>query len=360
MVDGGSENVVAIDARPPRWTLAAENAMRFSLPVLLAFLAGAVLLLAIGENPVAIYQLMLSEGFGSERRIAATLSASTPLLFTAVATAVCFRSGVFNVGVDGAFVLGGLGAAVIGYALPVALGWTIAPLAIGSAMLIAAFWLWVPGVLLAKLEVDEVVSTLMLNFVALGISGFLVNSVFLSETSGNNTTETIHEVAELSRLLPPSTLHSGFLLGLLCVLGYAFWTQRTPQGFEAALVGFNNRFARSVGISVPGTIILVMIISGLVSGAGGAAHALGQVHKFSDGFSAGYGFTGMAIALLARNSAIGILLGAILFGALASAGTTVQLFSDIPLDIVNVIEGTVMIFAVVELGRLTLWRGTGQ
>ena len=101
---------------------------------------------------------------------------------------------------------------------------------------------------------------------------------------------------------------------------------------------------------------MVMIISGLVAGIGGASHTLGQVHKFSDGFSAGYGFTGMAIALLARNSAVGIFFGAILFGALASAGTTVQLFSDIPLDIVNVIEGTVMIFAVMELGRLTLWR----
>ncbi len=356
MAEGGTESVPAIDAATPRWATLAEGVLRFLLPVLIAFLVGALLLLVIGENPVSVYQLMLSEGFGSERRFAATLSAATPLLFTAVATAICFRSGVFNVGVDGAFVLGGLGAAVVGYTLPLAFGWMVAPLAIMTAMLIAAFWLWVPGVLLAKLDVDEVVSTLMLNFVALGLAGFLVNSVFLSATSGNNTTETIHDVAELSRLLPPSTLHSGFLLGLLCVFGYALWTHRTPQGFEAALVGFNSRFARSVGISVPATIILVMVISGLVSGAGGASHALGQVHKFSDGFSAGYGFTGMAIALLARNSAIGILFGAILFGALASAGTTVQLFSDIPLDIVNVIEGTVMIFAVVELGKLTLWR----
>ena len=99
-----------------------------------------------------------------------------------------------------------------------------------------------------------------------------------------------------------------------------------------------------------------MVLSGLVSGLGGASHALGQLYKFSDGFSAGYGFTGMAVALLARNSAIGILLGAILFGALASAGTTIQLFSEIPLDLVNIIEGTVMIFAVVELGKITILR----
>lgn len=333
-----------------------EDLFRFLVPVAIAFFAGALLLLAIGENPLDVYILMLSEGFGSERRLAATLSAATPLLFTAVATAICFRAGVFNVGVDGAFVLGGLGAAVLGYALPIWLGWGIVPLAIVFAMLIAAFWLWIPGMLLARLQVDEVVSTLMLNFVALGISGFLVNTIFLSKTSGNNTTETVHQVAELARLVPPSTLHSGFILGLICIVAYYIWTKRTPYGFEAELVGLNNRFARAVGISIPSTIILVMVISGLIAGMGGAAHALGQVHKFTDGFSAGYGFTGMAIALLARNSAIGILFGAVLFGALASAGTTVQLFSDIPLDIVNVIEGAVMIFAVMEMGRLTLWR----
>ena len=345
-----------IIARPAIVIRLAEQLVRFLAPVAIAFFVGALLLFAIGENPLDIYWLMLNEGFGSARRFAATLSASTPLLFTAVATAICFRAGVFNVGVDGAFILGGLGAAYVGVALPVSMGWGIVPIAILVAMLIAAFWLWIPSILLARLEVDEVVSTLMLNFVALGISGFLVNTILLSQTSGNNTTETIHQVSELSRLMPPSTLHSGFLLGLVCVFGYAVWTKRTPYGFEAELVGLNSRFAHAVGISIPSTIVLVMVISGLVAGIGGASHALGQVHKFTDGFSAGYGFTGMAIALLARNSAIGILFGAILFGALASAGTTVQLFSDIPLDIVNVIEGTVMIFAVIEFGRLTLWR----
>jgi simple sugar transport system permease protein len=122
------------------------------------------------------------------------------------------------------------------------------------------------------------------------------------------------------------------------------------------LVGINRRFARATGIPIAGTIILVMLVSGVLSGLGGASHALGQVFKFSDGFSAGYGFTGMAVALLARNSPVGILFGAILFGALASAGTTVQLFSDIPLDIVNVIQGAVMIFAVIEFGRLHILR----
>lgn len=332
-----------------------EDVARFLIPVLIAFAVAGIVLLIVGENPISTYRLMLSEGFGSTRRIAATLSAATPLLFTSVATAICFRTGVFNVGVDGAFVVGGLAAATAGVALPAGLGWPIIPLAMAAAMIVAAFWLWIPGMLLARLEVDEVVSTLMLNFVATGVTGFLVNAVLLSKTAGNNTTETIHESAQLARLLPPSTLHSGFLLGLACVAGYHIWTRWTPAGFESRLIGLNRRFARAVGVSISSSIVMVMVISGLVAGMGGASHALGLVHKFTDGFSPGYGFTGMAVALLARNSAAGILFGAILFGMLASAGTTIQLFSNIPLDIVNVIEGTVMIFAVIELGRLK-WR----
>ncbi len=333
----------------------AERGFALVFPFIAAIAVSGLALLAIGENPVDVFALMAAEAFGSQRRIAATLSAATPLLFTGVATAICFRSGVFNVGVEGAFVLAGLAAAFIGFTLPAVFGFTLIPLAFAFAALVAAAWLYVPGYLLARYEVDEVVSTLMLNFVAIGIAGYLVNGPLLSELSGNNVTPLVHEAAQLPRLLPPSTLHAGFFVGLVMVIAYGVWTRRTASGFEGALVGLNQRFSRAIGISVPGAIILAMVLSGIVSGFGGASHALGQLHRFVEGFSPGYGFTGMAVALLGRNTALGILLSAVLFGALASAGTTVQFFSDIPLDLVNIVEGTVMIFAVVEIGRLA-WR----
>jgi ABC-type uncharacterized transport system permease subunit len=348
-----AEAITTSRMNPVEW---AEKGIGLAFPFLVAIFVAAAILLAIGENPIDIFSLMVSESFGSVRRLSATLSAATPLLFTAVATAVCFRSGVFNVGVEGAFIMGGLAAAFIGFTLPASMGFALIVVAFAAAALVSAMWLYIPGYLLAKYDVDEVVSTLMLNFVALGITGFLVNGPLLSPLSGNNVTPLVHEAAQLPRLLPPSTLHAGFLIGIGVVLSYAIWVKRTPSGFEAALIGYNKRFSRAIGISIPATIILVMLISGIVSGFGGASHALGQLHRFADGFSPGYGFTGIAVALLGRNTAIGIFLGAILFGALASAGTTIQLFSDIPLDIVNIIEGTVMIFAVVELGRLGIFR----
>ena len=333
-----------------------ERGFGLVFPFIVAVLVASIILLAIGEDPVEIFSLMVVESVGTQRRIAASLSAATPLLFTGVATAICFRSGVFNVGVEGAFVIGGLCGAFLGFTLPAAFGPSLILLAFAFAAIVSCAWLMVPGYLLARFEVDEVVSTLMLNFVALGITGYLANGPLLSEISGNNVTPLVHDSAQLPRLMPPSTLHAGFLVGLAVVVAYGLWTRWTPSGFEGALVGFNARFSRAVGISIPATIIAVMAISGIFAGLGGASHSLGQLHRFADPFSPGYGFTGMAVALLGRNSAVGILLGAFLFGALASAGTTVQLFSDIPLDIVHIIEGTVMIFAVVELGRFRFFR----
>lgn len=333
-----------------------EKGFGFAVPVIIAVLVSSVVLLSIGENPLDTFSLILSESFGSARRFASTLSAATPLLFTAVATALCFRAGVFNVGVEGAFVVAGLASVVAGFSLPADWGWALVPICLFVGAAFGAIWLFVPGWLLARLEVDEVVSTLMLNFVAVGITGYLVNGPFLSRQSGNNVTPNVHDGAELARLMPPSTLHSGFLIGLAVLIAYALWSRHTPAGVEGAWVGLNRRFARAVGISVPRTIIGAMVLSGVVAGLGGAAHGLGQLHRFTDGFSAGYGFTGMAVALLGRNHPVGILLGAILFGALASSGATIQLFSNIPLDLVNIIQGIVMIFAVVELGRISLRR----
>ncbi|WP_168193142.1 ABC transporter permease [Rhodophyticola sp. CCM32] len=338
---------------------ALQNSIGLALPLAVSFVISGLVLLGIGENPFAVFSLMAGEAFGNALRLAATLSAATPLLFTATATAICFRSGVFNVGVEGAFLVGGLGAVFLGFTLPASLGLALVPICLAFAALLGAIWLYLPGALLARYEVDEVVSTLMLNFIAAAITGYLVNGPLLSPVSGNNVTPLIHEAAFLPRLMPPSTLHAGFLIGLICVAAYGLWCVRTPSGFEGALVGLNKRFSRAVGISVPRMIILVMVLSGILAGLGGAVHGLGQMHRFSDGFSPGYGFTGMAVALLGRNTPVGIALGAVLFGALASAGTTIQLFSDIPLDLVNIIQGTVMIFAVVEIGHILHRRKTG-
>lgn len=334
-------------------TGAMDRGFRLALPFVAALVVGALLLALTGRDPLSAYDELLNEAVGGQSRIAATLTAATPLIFTGLATAIAFRAGVFNVGVEGSFYLGGLAAAWVGFAW-VGLGGPLQLLvALAFGALVGGLWMVLPGWLRAHLQVDEVVTTLMLNFIAIGIAIWLVNGPLLAAGSANSATPMVVPEARLPRLMPPSTLNAGFLIGLAALVIYGVWLRLRVGGFENRLVGLNPRFARSVGIGVPTVILTAIVLSGVVSGLGGAGHALGVVGRFTEGFSPGYGFTGIAVALLGRNRPVGILIGALIFGALTAAGTTVQLFADIPLDLVQVLEGTVMMLAVVEAVRWT-------
>ena len=325
-------------------------------PFVLAVVIGAIVLAVTGHEPLSVYRLMIEEAFGDQRRIAATLTAATPLLLTGLAAAIAFRAGIFNVGAEGCFYLGGMAAAIVAHALSNWPGALSIPLSLLAAALVGGAWLIGPGVLRARLGVDEVVTTLMLNFIAIDLTSWLVNGPLLARGSANSATPPIGVSAELPRLLPPSTLHLGFLISLALVIAYGFWSRISVAGFRSRLVGLNPRFSRAVGIEPLRVFLVMMIVSGVIGGLAGGIHTLGLVHRFVAGFSPGYGFTGVAIALLARNSAVGVALAAILFGALSSAGANIQLFSDVPIEIVEILQGAVMIFAVAQLGFGSAWR----
>jgi simple sugar transport system permease protein len=321
------------------------------IPLLAAAVAGAVALAATGWNPASVYELMAREAFGSAEGIQSTIGAATPLLFTGLATAIAFRSGAFNVGLEGSFVLGGLAGAAIGAALDVP-GVLLIPVCLVAGAVVGGAWATPPALLRVRLGVDEVVTTLMLNFVAAALASWVVNAFLLAPGSANSASRPILSQAELPTFGSEGTVTLGVVIALLAVVGYAAWTRSGVGGFELRLTGISTPFARAVGIDVRRVVTRAMVVSGAVAGLGGAAHALGVIHRFSDGFSPGYGFTGIAIALLARGNPVGVVLGAVLFGALASAGATAQLFSDIPLDLVDVLQGTVMVAATVQVLRL--------
>lgn len=329
-----------------RWKDAAE----VIAPLVLALVVAAILLLLAGHNPAEVYRLLAVESFGGVKRIAATFAAATPLILTGLATAIAFRAGAFNVGVEGCVYVGGLAAAYVGFTyigLPSAI---LIPLAILASVIVGTLWMLVPGVLKARLNVDEVVTTLMLNFIAISLTAYLVNGPLLAPGSANSATPMVADAARLPRLMPPSTLNAGFIIAVVLLVLYWLWGNRTALGFETRIAGLNPRFATSSGIDVPMLIIKMMLLSGAIGGLAGGIHALGTVGRFVSGFSPGYGFTGIAVALLGRGSAIGIFLAAVLFGALATSGATIQLFSDVPIEIVSILQGMVMIFAVARFG----------
>jgi len=325
-------------------------------PFVIALLAGAVVLTATGRDALGFYRLLLEQAFGSRLAIANTLVAATPLLFTGLATAIAFRAGVFNIGVEGSLYLGAFAAAWVGFTLTTLPGIPLVLLALGAAAASGALWSLPPALLRARLGVDEVVTTLMLNYVAILLTSYLVNAHFLAPGVANSMSPLIADQAKLPSLFPPSQLTVGFPVALLAALAYHLLFRGTTVGYELRMVGLNPRFAAAAGIGLAGTILVAMLGSGLLGGLAGGFQILGVNYRFIDRFSPGYGFTGIAVALLGRNTAVGMVLAALFFGALANGGTMIQLFSNIPLDLINLLQGVVMIFAVVDLGRLTLAR----
>jgi general nucleoside transport system permease protein len=207
----------------------------------------------------------------------------------------------------------------------------------------------------SRLDVDEVVTTLMLNFIAVSLAAWLVNGPLLAPGSANSATPLVADAARLPKLMRGSALNAGFFIALALVVVYWLWDRWTALGYETRLAGLNPRFATASGMNVPGLLFRMMLLSGAIGGLAGGIHALGTVFRYVSGFSPGYGFVGIAVALLGRGNAWGMLLAAILFGALATSGATIQLFSDVPIEIVNVLQGLIMIFAVVRFS--TLWKG---
>jgi ABC-type uncharacterized transport system permease subunit len=337
-----------------RWRDAAATIA----PLLLALVLAAIVLGLAGHNPLEVYRLLAVESFGGAKRIAATLAAATPLILTGLATAVAFRAGAFNVGVEGCVFVGGLAAVYVGFTYVGLPSIVLLPLALIVSVLVGALWMLLPGLLKARLDVDEVVTTLMLNFIAVSLTAYLVNGPLLAPGSANSATPMVDAAARLPKLLPPSTLNAGFIIAVALLLLYWLWGSRTALGFETRIAGLNARFATASGIDVPMLIVKMMLLSGAIGGLAGGIHALGTVGRFVSGFSPGYGFTGIAVALLGRGSALGIFLAAILFGALATSGATIQLFSDVPIEIVSILQGMVMIFAVARFGWIVAkWRG---
>ncbi|WP_354569963.1 ABC transporter permease [Glaciihabitans sp. UYNi722] len=326
------------------------------LPVVIALIVGAIVLSVTGYDAFNVYGSLTTEAFGSASRINATLAAATPLLFTGIAAAFAYRAGVFTVGVEGSFVLGGLTAAVLGAnmgGLPPALAITIPLLGAAVAGTLVAL---IPAILRAFWAVDEVVTTLMFNFIVIGLAGWSVQAFFQQRGQANSATAYVSDSAVLPALAPPGQVNWALVIGLALLIGYAVWMRYSTLGFEFRAVGSAPRFSIAQGLRVRNVLLLALLGAGLIGGLGGGTHALGIVGRYSAGFSASFGFTGIAIALLARFNPIGILVGAILFGALNSAGATVQLFINLPVQLIDILEGTVMVLAVATFIVPAWWK----
>lgn len=325
-------------------------------PIVVGFAVCSIVLLLTNRNPLDFFHLLGREAFGGSTRVSATLASATPLLFSGVATAVAFRSGYFNIGVEGSFIAGAFTAAVLGSRLtltPVVTLFVLAVAAALSGMIVALGPAW----LKAYRGVDEVVVTLMGNFVVVGVCGWLLQSYFLSRGTGNASTDVITPQAELPSIVAGTQFTAAAIVAAAVLVAVFWWLQRHVGGFEVRMTGANPHFAGAVGIDVRRVVVRAALLSGAIGGLGGWGLTCGVLGRYVDGAGRNLGFTGIAVALLGRGRPVGLVGAAIGLGALSAAGPTVQLFSDVPLDIIRVIQGSVMMAAVLELRRLRGWRG---
>jgi simple sugar transport system permease protein len=318
------------------------------LAVLTALVLGAAIIAATGGDVARAYQGLWEGSLGRPRSISDTLVRTTPYLFGGLAVALAFKGGLFNIGVEGQITVGSLATAFVGYVVqgvPFPLHLILAVLA---GCLVGGVWGAIPGVLKATTGAHEVIVTIMLNYVAINLASFLLGGPMKDRNPAVAIAQTapILPSARLPPLLPDPQFraHWGVVIGLLAAVGVWWLLQKSTLGFEIRTVGANPHAARYAGIPVGRTTVVLMALSGGLAGLAGAMDVVGLNYYYAAAFTAGYGFDSIAVALLARSDPFGVIPSALLFGGLAAGSARMQFLSQIPIDIIHLVQALVLIF----------------
>ena len=307
------------------------------IAILLAFLISALILLFSGYSPLVAFSALFRGAFGSKNAWGQTLTQATPILFTALAFLLTFRTGIFNIGVEGQFLMGAIASALAGIyfsGLPAPLHIALSLLA-GGVM--GALWGLIPALLKAYLGVHEVITTMMMSYIASYLTSYLVNYPFKAP-GWVAQTEPVAKSALLPKILPPTQLSLSFIIALV-----SFFLFHTYLGFQVRAVGLNPEAAENKGIAIKNRQILAFLLSGFIAGIGGGGEILGVHGRFVDGFSPGYGWDGIAVGLVGKLHPGGCILASILFGMLRAGGMTMTRVTKVPLDLSLIIQSLVII-----------------
>ena len=321
----------------------------------LGLFVGAFVLLALGANPIDAYIAMAQSAFGSSNSFADTLVKASPLLFVGIGTCIAYRCGVINIGGEGQIVMGGLFACAVALTFQDAPAMLLVPAGLFAGFIGGAIWGGIAGVLKVRFNVNEVLSTIMLNSIAAYIMSYFLSGPIMDPTSLDNAiripqTQRLPLASDLWRWIP-TRFHAGFILAIvMAILAYLLlW--RTTIGYRIRAVGFNPRASRYAGISVNRYQLLAFLLSGALAGLGGAVELLGVTHRlFSDGSAHGFtgnaGFNGIVAALFGGLHPVGTVPAAVLFGALLVGANGLQRTVQVPSAFVTALNGLVVVFVV--------------
>ena len=327
--------------------------------VFLGIVAGCVFILCIGKNPFAGFERILFGALSNTRRIGNTLGMSTQLILIGLSVAFAFKTGLFNIGASGQMLVGGITGSILAYYLPMSMPRIIyIPVIVLSAMLTGAFWGFLSGLLKAKFNVHEVVSTIMLNWIAYWIVYDFIPRFIIDPTISvkSKPIETVHTLRAdwLTNLTSFSTLNYGFFLAIIMCIVVWFILQKTTLGFNLKAVGANRFCAEYAGIKVNRSIMISMAIAGALASLGGLTYYCGYSNIMEMGKMPNEGFDGIAVALLGNCSPVGIFFSAIFFGIL-KMGRGSLAATGIPTEIADTIIATIIYFTATNVILASFW-----
>ena len=316
-----------------------------------ALLIGAIFILLAKSDPVRAYKVMLTGPFSSSFGLTETLVRTTPLLLTGLGIIISFRSGVLNIGGEGQILIGAIAAAGVALKLETLPSLVLFPLVLLSGAAAGGIWGGIAGFLKARLNVNEILSTVMLNQIAaqlylLLIRGILIDPQEVAYGTGVPQTALVPNAVWLSRLIPGTRLNTGFILALVLAVAVYVLLMKTTVGYRLRAVGAGPEAAKYAGINVPFYMVLSMFLAGALAGLAGTVEVLGVHHRALEDISAGYGFSAIVAALFGRLHPIGVIPASILFGALILGADMMQRAVSIPAAIVMVIQGFIILFVV--------------
>ncbi len=311
-----------------------------------ALLVFALVLIALGCSPARAALALWNGSLGSTAALATTLNKTVPLLLCGLAVALAFRGGAFNIGAEGQLYVGALAALVCGKYGAGRPAWLLLPAVLLAGAAAGALWAGIAGALRAFRNVPEVLSTIMLNFIAVLLVSFAVHGPLREAAGDYPQSDPLPPAAWLPRLAAATRLHWGFPLALLVLLGVGIVMQRSTWGFRLRVVGASERAAEYLGIRRASHVLSAMLVSGALAGLAGAVELSGVSRRLYDNFSPGYGYTAIAVALVGRLHPAGLLPAALFFGALESGSRALQTTAGIPSVLVQALMGLVILLSV--------------
>ena len=332
-----------------------ENTLVPFLAIFTAVVVGGLVILSVSGNPIQAYLGLLEGSFGSMKALSETAVWATPYIFAGLAVALAFKGGLFNIGAEGQLAVGAVFSALIGYALPEWLGFSLPmiihlPLTILVGMLMGGLWAGIVGALKAYTGGHEVINTIMMNYIALNTASFLLNGVMKDRSPTNVIARTplIADNARIPPIMDGLRVHWGFVFALLVAFLIWWLLNKTTFGFEIRTVGLNPDAAKYAGINVKRTIVLTMALSGMLAGLAGAVEVTGLNYRHELGFSIGYGYDAIAIALLGKSHPLGVVLAAFLFAAMRNGATRMQFLTQMPVDLISMIQAFILLFVAAD------------